>query len=47
MTTQKNVTKNVDYTTIADRLRTVSRSNNSHPIGVVKPVYERFAFDPP
>ena len=35
----KNATKNVDYTTIADRLRTVSRDNDSHPTGVVKPVY--------
>ena len=35
----KNATKNVDYTTIADRLRTVSWSNDSHPTGVVKPVY--------
>ena len=35
----KNVTKNFDYTTIADRLRTVSWSNNSYPTGVVKPVY--------
>ena len=34
----KNATKNFDYTTIADRLRTVSRSNSSHPTGVVKPV---------
>ena len=25
------------YTTIADRLRTVSRSNDSHPTGVDKP----------
>ena len=31
----KNATKNVDYTTIADRLRTVSWSNNSHPASVV------------
>ena len=31
--------KNFDYTTIAVRLRTVSWSNNSHPKGVVKPVY--------
>ena len=29
--------QNFDYTTIADRLRTVSWSNNSHPTGVVKP----------
>ena len=32
-----NATKNFDYTTIADRLRTVSWSK-SHPTGVVKPV---------
>ena len=37
----KNATKIVDYTTIADRLRTVSWSNNRHPTDVVKPVYER------
>ena len=36
----KHATKNLDYTTIADRLRTVSWSNSSHPTGVVKPVYE-------
>ena len=35
----KNATKNFDYTTIADRLRTVSWGNDSHPAGVVKPVY--------
>ena len=35
----KNATKNFEYTTIADRLRTVSWSNDSHPTGVVKPVY--------
>ena len=40
----KNATKNFDYTTIADRLRTVSWSNNSHPTGVVRPVYERSTF---
>ena len=33
----KNATKNFDNTAIADRLRTVSWSNNSHPTGVVKP----------
>ena len=33
----KNVTKNCDYTTIADRLTTVSWSNNSYPTGVIKP----------
>ena len=40
----KNATKNFDYTTIADRLSTVSLSNSSHPTGVVKPVYERSTF---
>ena len=35
----KNATKNFDYTTIADRLGTVSWGNDSHPNGVVKPVY--------
>ena len=40
----KNATKNFDYTTIVDRLRTVSWSNSSHPTGVVKPVYERSTF---
>ena len=39
-----NATKNFDYTTTADRLRTVSLSNTSHPTGVVKPVYERSTF---
>ena len=33
----KNVTKNCDYTTIADRLTTVSWSNDSYPTGVIKP----------
>ena len=33
----KNATKNFDYTTIADPLRTVSWSNSSYPTGVVKP----------
>ena len=28
----KNATQNFDYTTIADRLRTVSLSNSSHPL---------------
>ena len=37
----KNASKNFDYTTIADRLMAVSWSNNFHPTGVVKPVYER------
>ena len=40
----KNATKNLDYTTIADRLRTVSWSNNCHHTGVVKPVYELLTF---
>ena len=30
--------QNFDYTTIADRLRTVSWGNHSHTTGVVKPV---------
>ena len=37
-----NATKKFDYTAIADRLRTVSWSNYSHPTGVVN----RFT-DPP
>ena len=37
-TTQK-ATKNFDYTKIAGRLRPVSWSNDSHPTGVVKPIY--------
>ena len=40
----KNATKKFDYTTIADRLWTVSWSNSSHPTGVVKPVNERSSF---
>ena len=36
----KKDTKNFDLTSIVDRLRTVSWSNNSHLTGVVKPVYE-------
>ena len=36
----KNANKNLDYTTIADRLRTVSWGNDSNPTGVVKPVNE-------
>ena len=40
----KNATKNFDFTTIADRLRTVSWSNSSYPTGVIKPVYERSTF---
>ena len=35
----KNVNKNFDYTTMKDRLRTVSLNIDSLSIGVVKPVY--------
>ena len=42
----KNATKNFDYTTISDRLRTVSWSNDSYPTGVVKPVYGIPTFPP-
>ena len=35
----KKCHQNFDYTMIADRLRTVSWGNDSHPIGVVKLVY--------
>ena len=38
LTTQKRH-QNVDYKTIADRLRTVSWGNDTHPPGVVKLVY--------
>ena len=31
--------QNLDYTPIADQLMTVSWSNNSHPIGVVKIIW--------
>ena len=34
----KHATKNFDKTTITDRLRTVSWSNNIHSTGMVKPV---------
>ena len=34
----KNAIKNFNYITIADRLGTVSWSNDSLPTGVVKPV---------
>ena len=40
----KNATKTFDYLTIADRLRKVSWGNDSHPAGVVKPVYEISTF---
>ena len=36
---KKNATKTFDYTTTADRLRTVSWGNDSNLTGVVKPVY--------
>ena len=36
LTTEKRH-QNIDYTTIADQLRTVSWSNNIHTTGVVKP----------
>ena len=36
--TTQNATKNFDYTTIADGLRTVSWSYNSRPTGMVKRV---------
>ena len=42
----KNATKNFDYTTISDRLRTVSWSNDSYQTGVVKPVYGIPTFPP-
>ena len=35
---KQNTTKNFDYTTIADRLRTDSWSNDIHTTGVVKPI---------
>ena len=37
--TTQNATKRFDYTTIADRLRTISWSNERYPNGVVKAVY--------
>ena len=37
----KKATKNLNYSTTADRLKTVSWNNNSHPDGVGNPVYER------
>ena len=35
----KDATKNFDYTMIADRIRTVSWGNDSHPTGEVKLAY--------
>ena len=43
VTTYKNADKNFDYTTIADRLRTVEVTA-VNPTGVVKPVYVRTTF---
>ena len=37
----KYANRNFDYTTIAERLWTVSWRNSCHPTGVVKLVYER------
>ena len=37
--TTQNDTNKFDYIAIADRLKTVSWSSHSYPIGVVKPVY--------
>ena len=39
--------QNFDYTTIADRLRTVSWSNESHPTGVVKTVngFKKYCYE--
>ena len=34
-----NATKKIDYTAVADRLRTVSWSNYGHPTGVVNLVH--------
>ena len=42
--TTQNAIKNFYYTPIADRLRTVSWSNNNYPSGVDKPVCGRPAF---
>ena len=39
VTTEKKRHQNFDETTIANRLKTVSWSNNSHQTGVVKPIY--------
>ena len=40
---KKNATKNFDYTIIADRVMTVSWSSDSHPTGIVKPVYGTYS----
>ena len=41
----ENATKNFDYTMTADRLRTVSWSNSSHPTGVVLSIWQMDKFD--
>ena len=40
----KNATKNFEYTTMSNQLRTVSWSNSSHCTDVVKKVKERSTF---
>ena len=40
----KDATKNFDFTTITDRIKTASWGTSSHPNDVVKPVYERSTF---
>ena len=40
----KNATKNFDFSTIADRLRTVSWGNDNFPTGVDKAVYGILTF---
>ena len=42
----KNGTKNFNQTTITDRLRTVSLSNNSHPTGVAEERISAFPLQP-
>ena len=44
----KNATKNFDYTTISDKLRSVgvTTAHDSYPTGVVKPVYGIPTFPP-
>ena len=40
----KSATKNLDYTTISEWLRTVCWSNDSHPTSEVDPAYEISTF---
>ena len=42
----QNATKNFDNTTIVDRLKTVSRSDDSNQTGVVKPLNGIQTFPP-